>query len=59
MVQTGKSILSVCTCLVHRQGETLVLQKLKNASFKGGFDVFVCNHSCSDLLLINLERLYS
>jgi len=39
-VQTGKSILSICTCLVRRQDESLVLQKLKNASFKGSFNLF-------------------
>jgi len=59
IVQTVKLILSVCTCLVRRQDKSLVLQKLKNASFMGGFDVLACNHPGSDWLLINLERLYS
>ena len=58
-MQTGKPILSCCTCLVRRQDESLVLQKPKNAPGKGGYDRLACNHSCSNWLLINLERFYS
>jgi hypothetical protein len=58
-MQTGKPILSVCTFLLRRQDESLVLQKPKNAPEQGCFDVLACNHSCSNWLLINLERFYS